>query len=117
MTLERAKEICPKFFEKLQNEVFSDRELIVLDHNYEEMDGEEPGELNPHEYNYYLYIPEPSLDTIGKAGLEHFITMTKEHEAIEAFIVVEEDLFGVRSDLDEEELLEILFLILEESAQ
>lgn len=116
MTLDKAKEICPALFSKIKQDIFSDRDLIIVDDNYEEEDGEEVGELNPNEYNYYIYVPDASIEVIGSSGLESFATDLEGYETIDSFVTIEEDLFGVKSDLDEDALIETCLRVLESLA-
>lgn len=116
MTLDRARELSPKMFEKLKREIFSVRELIVVDSNYEEEGGEEVGELNPSDFNYFVYIPEASREVIGDDGLVKLISMIESSGKFDNFIASEDDLFGVKSDLDEDIISEVLLGFMEDIA-
>jgi hypothetical protein len=114
MTLDEVKEIYPKLAVQLPENIFTDRELVVVDHNYEEADGEETGEFDPSEYNYIIYIAMPMLKILGEEGLAELTEKLKIFVGFSHFVASEEDLFGVQTDLGENEIIEVLFTVIEE---
>jgi len=114
MTLEEVKERFPALAGKLPENIFTDRELVVVDHNYEEVDGEETAEFDPSEYSHIIYIAVPMLEMIGATGLALLTQKLEELEQFSHFVAAEEDLFGVQSDLNEEQIAHIVFKTIEE---
>jgi len=114
MTLEEVKNNFPALAAKLPENIFTDRELVVVDYNYEEPDGEETEEFDASVYNHILYIAAPTLEIIGENGLGKLTEMLESYEGFRHFSVSEEDLFGVYSDLNDEEISKLLFTMLEE---
>ena len=114
MTLDEVKKLYPKLTAKLPENIFTDRELVVVDHNYEDADGEETGEFDPSEYSHIIYIAVPTLEIIGEEGLAELTEMLENASQFSQFVASEEDLFGVESDLNEEEIEKVVFAMLEE---
>jgi hypothetical protein len=114
MTLEEVKERFPALAVKLPENIFTDRELVVVDHNYEEVDGEETAEFDPSEFSHIVYIATPMLEIIGAKGLALLTEKLEGHEIFSHFVAAEEDLFGVQSDLDEDEIAKAVFSTIEE---
>jgi len=115
MTLEEVKKRYPKLAAKLPENIFTDRELVVVDHNYEDAEGEETGEFDPSEYSHIIYIAVPTLEIIGEEGLAELTEKLENTAQFSQFVASEEDLFGVQSDLNEEEITEVIFQMLEEA--
>ncbi len=114
MTLEEVKNSYPKLAQKLPENIFTDRELVVVDYNYDDVDAEEAGEFDPSEYNHFVYIAEAVRGIIGEEGLSKLASLMEAHSAFDDFFASEEDLFGVQSDLEEEEITKVIFAMIEE---
>jgi len=114
MTLEEVKNSYPNLARSLPENVFTDRELVVVDYNYDEIDAEEAGEFDPSEYNHFVYIAEAAREIIGEGGLSKLASRMEAHSAFDDFFASEEDLFGVQSDLTEEEIAKVVFSMIEE---
>ena len=114
MTLEEVRNDFPALAARLPENIFTDRELVVVDDNYEEADGEETEEFDSSVYNYILYIAEPTLSMIGEEGLAELTEMLESFEHFERFTSSEEDLFGVYSDLSDTQISRAIFGMLEE---
>jgi len=113
MTLEEVKKAFPAFAAKFPENIFTDRELVVVDDNYEDEDGEETEEFDSGVYNFIIYITVPTLEIIGESGLAELTERLENFEHFSRFTASEEDLFGVYSDLDEEEISKAIFAMLE----
>ncbi len=114
MTLEKVRNDFPAFAAKFPENIFTDRELIVVDHNYEEEDGEEAEEFDSSIYNHIIYIAEPTLEIIGDTGLAQLTERLENFAQFSRFVASEEDLFGVYSTLDAEEISRAVFGFIEE---
>jgi len=114
MTIETAQGLAPTLFAALQEQIFVCRELVAIDENYQEEESEEVAEFDPEAYNYMIYIAEPTQKVLGQDGMQQLIKKLEQYEAFADFLVSEEDLYGVQSDRDEEEISRALFVMLEE---
>jgi len=113
MTLEEIRETFPAFAARFPENIFTDRELVVVDDNYKDAEGEETEEFDSDMYNFILYIAEPTVDIIGTEGLAVLTEQLENFEGFEHFVSAEEDLFGVYSTLSEEEISRAVFGMLE----
>jgi hypothetical protein len=113
MTLEEIKKAFPAFAAKFPENIFIDRELVVVDDNYEDEDGEETEEFDSSVYNFIIYITTPTLKIIGESGLAELTEMLENFEHFSRFVASEEDLFGVYANLDEEEISKAVFAMIE----
>ncbi len=114
MTIEIAKRDYPKFFEKVVQETFTDRELVVVDHNYDEVDAEEAGDFDPDVYNHFIYVTELSREAIGEDGIIALQEKLSSNENFDTFFASEDDLYGVQTDLDGSGISKIIFDSMEE---
>jgi len=114
MTLERAQEVAPTLFARLENQVFTSRELVVVDDNYKEDDGEEVAEFDPDAYNYLIYIAEPTQKILREEGMSQLVKKLEGYERFEDFLLSEEDFFGVQSQMGQKELAEVVLQMVEE---
>ncbi len=108
-------ETYPKLFEKIEDKEFVEGifDLINVDENYNDEDMEEDDVFDPSEYNYLLYITERLQNAIGE---ENFMLLKKRIESsefIEEFIDSEEDLYGIRSNLQADEIAKNILDIIE----
>jgi len=114
MTIEEIKQKFPALAAKMPDAIFTERELIVVDENYEEAEGEETAEFDPSEYSHMIYIAFPTVEILGAEGLSLLAQKLESCEKFSAYMASEEDLFGVQTDLQEEEIAEMLFGMVEE---
>ena len=114
MTLEEIRKTFPLFAAKIPENIFTDRELVVVDDNYKDAEGEETEEFDSDMYNFILYIAEPTVDIIGSEGLAMLTEALENFEGFGHFVSSEEDLFGLYSTLSEEEISKTVFGMLEE---
>ncbi len=110
----------PTLFSKLEDDVDELRYLIVIDENYEDIDDEELDVFDPNDYNYLVYITERVSNALGEDGLKRLYTTLDDSGMFENFLASEEDLYGLKSDLDEEsvayKILDVIEDILKEEA-
>jgi len=114
MTLERIRATYPRLAQRLPSQLFTERELVVVDENYEEEEGEETGEFEPSEYNYILYIAEPMQQILGEEGLKDLTEKITASKLFEEVLASEKDLFGLQTALDEAAIAEKVFAMIEE---
>jgi len=114
MTLEQIAESYPELNKRLPTQLFAVRELLVVDENYEEADGEETGEFEPSEYNYMLYITEPMQEILGEEGIETLAERIASFGAFDESLATEKDLFGIQTALSEGQITEAVFGMIEE---
>ncbi len=103
----------PKLFEKLEDKEVELRHLLNVDHNYEDYDSEEY-EYDFEEYNYVIYIAEPIQKALGDEKLEEFMVKLHDKDAFVNFLASEKDLYAVKSDLEEDELVSLILNLVEE---
>jgi len=103
----------PKLFEKLGDNDLELRHLLNIDENYEDFDSEEY-EFDFEEYNYVIYIAEPIQDALGEEKMEEFMVKLHDKDAFINFLASEKDLYGVKSELDKEEVIALVLNLVEE---
>jgi hypothetical protein len=103
----------PKLFEKLGDNDLELRHLLNIDENYEDFDSEEY-EFDFEEYNYVIYIAEPIQDALGEEKMEEFMVKLHDKNAFINFLASEKDLYGVKSELDKEEVIALVLNLVEE---
>ena len=107
------QEQYPKLFEKLEDKDVELRHLLNVDENYEDYDSEE-FEFDFEEYNFIIYIAEPVQRALGEEKLATLAEALESDEAFTNFIASEGDLYGVKSDLDEEAITALVLKRVEE---
>ncbi len=103
----------PKLFEKLEDKEIELRHLLNVDENYEDYDSEEY-EFDHEDYNYVIYIADPVKEALGKEKMEEFMVKLHDHDTFENFVASEMDLYGVKSNLSEEEIVALTLNLVEE---
>ncbi|WP_294957435.1 hypothetical protein [Sulfurovum sp.] len=103
----------PKLFDKLEDKEVVLRHLLNVDANYEDYDSEE-FEFDFEEYNFIIYIAEPVQKALGKAKMEKLPVRLQDNDTFENFVASEEDLYGVKSSLSEDEIVSMLLEQIEE---
>jgi hypothetical protein len=100
----------PKLFERLPEEDFPLRELMVIDENINDGDVDELDEIDSSEYNYIVYIAERLQNALG--GVDSLVELAKsldEDSRLGEYMPVEEDLYGIQFDGSEDELVRLIF--------
>jgi len=103
----------PNLFDKLEDKEIELRHLLNVDHNYEDYDSEEY-EFNFEEYNYIIYIAEPLQNALGKEKMEEFMVKLHDKEAFENFLASEEDLYAVKTELEENGINSLILDLVED---
>ncbi len=103
----------PKLFDKLEDKEVVLRHLLNVDANYEDYDSEE-FEFDFEEYNFIIYIAEPVQKALGEAKMEKLLVKLHDNDTFENFVASEEDLYGVKSSLSEDEIVSMLLEQIEE---
>ena len=101
------QEQYPKLFEKLEDKDVELRHLLNVDANEEDYDSEE-FEFDYEDYNFIIYIAEPVQKALGREKLENLIEKLEASGKFENFLASEEDLYGVKSGLTEEEIAQLV---------
>ncbi len=101
------QEQYPKLFEKLEDKDVELRHLLNVDANEEDYDSEE-FEFDYEDYNFIVYIAEPVQKALGREKLETLIEKLEASGKFENFLASEEDLYGVKSRLTEEEIAQLV---------
>ncbi len=103
----------PRIFEKLSDKDLELRHLLNVDENYEDYDSEE-FDFEPEEYNFVIYIADPIKEILGEARMQELMVKLNEKEAFTNFLPTELDLYGVKTDLTEEEITALVLTLVEE---
>ena len=106
----------PNLYSRVDKEDLIDeiRYFVVVDENYEDIDDEEVDVFDPNDYNYLVYITQRTADAIGSDNLEKLYTKLDSGDFFENFLAAEEDLYGVKSNLSEDEVALKILNIIEE---
>ena len=107
----------PTLFSKIDEDIDELRYLVVIDENYEDIDDEEADVFDPNDYNYLVYITPRVSTALGEDGLKELYTELENREVFETFLASEEDLYGLKSNLSEEEIAYKILDIAEEIAK
>ncbi len=107
------KQDYPKIFEKLEDKDVELRHLLNVDENYDDYDSEE-FDFDPDEYNFIIYIADPIKEILGEEKTEELMTKLNKKEAFRNFAANETDLYGVKTDLSENEISVLILDLVEE---
>jgi len=80
------------------------RYFVVTDENYVDIDDEEVDVFEPENYNFLVYVTERLSNALREDGLKELIAKLYEVKEFENFLDSELDLYGVKSDLNGEEI-------------
>lgn len=115
MTIETIKEMYPKLYKTLPDDVSELRYLLVIDENYDDEDSDEFDAIDPEDFNYLLYVTERLQKAVGEPMIVELVKKLKDHKNIEDFYLSDVDLYGIQTDLDEEGIAHMVLNTLEES--
>jgi len=104
----------PTLLSKIDEEIDELRYLVVVDENYEDVDDEEADVFDPNDYNYLVYITQRVADVLKESGLVELYTTIESREIFDTFLASEEDLYGLKSNLSEDEIAYKILDIAEE---
>lgn len=107
------EEKYPKLFAKFEEKDLELRHLLNIDENYEDYDSEEY-EFDHEDYNYVIYIADPIQQALGSEKMQEFMVKLHDNDAFENFLASEMDLYGVKSSLTEEEIVDLTLNLVEE---
>jgi len=100
-------ESYPKLFEKLEDKELEMRHLLGVDENYEDFDSEEY-EFDYEDYNYVIYIAQPIQDALGEEKMAELMVKLHDKDVFENFLASEEDLYGVKCTLSQNEIEDLV---------
>ncbi|SFZ99000.1 hypothetical protein MNB_SV-5-914 [hydrothermal vent metagenome] len=107
------EEKYPKLFKKINDNDIELRHLLNVDENYEDYDSEEY-EFDHEDYNYVIYIAETIQDVLGEEKMQEFMVKLHDNDAFENFLASELDLYGVKTALIGDEVIELVLNQVEE---
>jgi hypothetical protein len=107
------EEQYPKLFAKFEDKDLELRHLLSVDENYEDFDSEEY-EFDFEEYNYVIYIAKMVQEVLGQAKMEELMVKIHDNDAVKNFLATELDIYGLKSDLGTDELIELVLSQVEE---
>ncbi len=113
MNIEQIKERYPKLFKTLEEDISELRYLMVIDENYNDDDSDEFDAIDPEDFNYLLYITERLQDAVGEDIMISLVKELKTHKNVDAFYLSEIDLYGLQTNLDEENIALMVLDIIE----
>ena len=111
MSLEKS---YPKLMAKITEPVYDIRDLVVVDENYDDVDTDEFDVFEPDEYNFLIYVTERVQDVLGKEKIEQLINKLEQSDRFDNFFAAEDDMYGVKSDMDEETIAREIVTLIEE---
>ena len=103
----------PKLFDKFEDKDLELRHLLNVDENYEDYDSEEY-EFDFEEYNFVIYIAQPIQDALGKEKMDELMVKLHDKDAFVNFLATEKDLYGVKTELNEKEIISLVLNLIEE---
>jgi len=101
------QEKYPKLFDKFEDKELEMRHLLGVDENYEDFDSEEY-EFDYEDYNYVIYIAQPIQDVLGEEKMAELMVKLHDKDVFENFLASEEDLYGVKSTLSQNEIEDLV---------
>jgi len=107
------QEQYPKLFEKFEDKELELRHILGVDENYEDYDSEEY-EFDAEDYNFVIYIAEPIQEALGKEKMAELMVKLHDKDAFENFLASEEDLYGVKSTLTQDDIVALVLEQVEE---
>ncbi len=105
-------ELYPKIMSKIEDKDLDElRYLVVVDKNeYDPEIDDEFDVFEPSDYNYIIYITERLQEAVGKEFLEDLPQLLEESKTFDNLLQSEIDLYGVYSNLDDEDSVTKQFL-------
>jgi len=108
------KEKFPKLLSQIDEDIDELRYLIVVDENYWDEDTDEFDIFDPDEYSHIVYLDERVQNVLGEEKMQKLISLLENDENFEDFIANEEDNYGVKTSMSEDEIAEYIIKIVEE---
>jgi hypothetical protein len=95
----------PKLMARVEEDIDELRYLLVIDPNeYDPEIDDEFDIFDPEDYNYLVYLTERLQNAMGEELKKALPEILEKEGVFENFLVSEEDLYGIRADMDEVEL-------------
>ncbi len=110
--------LYPKIMSRIEDKDLDEfRYLVVVDKNeYDPEIDDEFDVFDPFDYNYIAYITERFQEVMGQEMLERLPSLLQESKIFEDFLQSEIDLYGIKSNLeDEDDVAKALIDLIEES--
>ena len=104
----------PTLLSKLEDDIDELRYLVVIDENYEDIDDEEADVFDPNDYNFLVYITQRVSAALGQEGLESLYKTLESSNIFDSFLASEEDLYGVKSDMSEDNIAYAVLEVVED---
>ena len=104
----------PKLIAKIAEPVYDLRDLVVVDENYDDVDSDEFDVFEPDEYNFLIYVTERVQNALGEEKMQQLISILEQHNRFENFFAAEQDMYGVKCDMNEETIAKEIVSLIEE---
>ena len=115
MNVDTIKKNYPKLFSRLEDEIDTLRDIVVIDDNEHDDEVDELEDIDSGDYNYIVYIPETLQEVLeNEKNLIALVRRLEGEEAFDDFLISEIDLYGVRTELDESGIAGIVLGSVEE---
>ena len=106
----------PNIFATLDEDVDEVRFLVVIDKNFDDVDSDEFDAIDTEDYNYLVYVTERLQNVLGEQGMVSFIKTLEAHKDVDLFFLSDVDLYGIQTNLSEEDIAKMLLDIAEVEA-
>jgi len=90
------------------------RYLVVVDENYGDDDSDEFDDIDPEDYTHLVYITQRLQDLLGDDGMTELVKKLEANDIISAFYASDSDLYGVKSEMDEGGIADLVLDIVTE---
>jgi hypothetical protein len=94
----------PRLLAGIDEEITDVRELVVIDVNYDDVDSDEFDVFDPSDYNFLVYVTERVQEVLGEQRLKSVLELLEKSDDFKDFYINEIDMYGVMTDLEEEEI-------------
>ncbi len=105
----------PKIFALLDEDIDEVRYLLVVDENFNDEDSDEFDAVDPEDYNYLVYVTERLQALLGEERLLALVKRLDTHASIDLLYIVEVDLYGMQTDLTQEEIERMILDLIEDA--
>jgi hypothetical protein len=98
------KQDFPRLIAGIEEEITDVRELVVIDVNYDDVDSDEFDVFDPSDYNFLVYVTERVQKVLGEERLKSVLEKLQKSSDFKDLYINEIDMYGVMTELDEEEI-------------
>ena len=109
MTIESAKKDYPNFFEKVTEDICTDRELVVADHNCGDIASEEYCDFDLNMYNHFACIAEIPRMSLSEDSMMKLQEKLRSDKNFDTFFASEDDFCGIQTNLNDKEISKVVF--------